>query len=583
MATTEPQNMELVTETPGKRPPRIAWVDFAILAALLVAFVLPRIVALGNFVTADEPTWGKRAANFYYALMDGDYTNTYQDGHPGVTTMWAGAIAYHLKFPEYQRVGQVALGDTKLLQLFQKHGPNPLELLATARLNIVIANVLALVASFFFARRLLGRWLAVLGFLLIAFDPLYVAHSRFLHTNGMLASFMFLSILAYLDYLQFHKRLSLMVSGIAAGLSFITITPGFNLIPVVFVLTLLNLGQYGSSPRHWKLKEWFGHLVVPLLVWGLVSLAVIFVIWPSMWVRPLGTLLDIARYTLNAAGGTDGGAQFVDAYQALDDQGSRYLYFYPLTYLWRSTPVTLFGLILAAIALLRPSSAHNLSLSVRRNLWLLLAYVAMYTLIMSLGSKKFDRYFLPAFLPLDLVAAAGWYALANWLEARYPRVKKYFLNYALLAGVVAIQLAATIRTAPYYLTYYNPLWGGIRKAPQVMTVGWGEGLNQAAIYLRSKPGFCDQRIISWYTLAYNWYSSSFGCEAQPVEFRADTSLEDYLNNYDYAVIYINQKQRNFPPQLLEYLKNQTPEKTIYIDGVDYVDIYRLTPPAEGSS
>jgi hypothetical protein len=31
------------------------------------------------------------------------------------------------------------------------------------------------------------------------------------------------------------------------------------------------------------------------------------------------------------------------------------------------------------------------------------------------------------------------------------------------------------------------------------------------------------------------------------------------------------------------LKNQAPEKTIYIDGVDYVDIYRLTPPAEGSS
>jgi Dolichyl-phosphate-mannose-protein mannosyltransferase len=583
MGITQPQDIELTTETPGKRAPKITWVDFAILAALLVAFVLPRIIALGSFVTADEPTWGKRSASFYYALMDGDYANTYQDGHPGVTTMWAGAIAYHLKFPEYQRVGQVALGDTKLLQLFQKHGPNPLELLATARLNIVIANVLALIASFFFARRLFGRWLAVLGYLLIAFEPLYVAHSRFLHTNGMLASFMFLSILAYLDYLQFNKRLSLVVSGVAAGLSFITITPGFNLIPVVFVLTLLNLGQYGTSPRRWKLKEWFRYLALPLLVWGLVSLTVIFIVWPSMWVRPLGTLLDIARYTLNAAGGSDGGAQFVDAYQALDDQGSRYLYFYPLTYLWRSTPVTLIGLILATVALLRPSNAHKLSLGVRRNLWLLLVYVALYTLIMTLGSKKFDRYFLPAFLPLDIVAAAGWYALANLLEARFPRVKKYFLNYALLAGVVAIQLAATVRSTPYYLTYFNPFWGGIRKAPQVMTVGWGEGLNQAAIYLRGKPGFCDQRIISWYTLAYNWYSSSFGCEAQPVEFRADTSLEDYLNNYDYAIIYINQRQRNFPPQLLNYLKTQTPEKTIYIDGVDYVEIYRLAPPVDGSS
>jgi len=564
---------------PSSPTNRFTWVDLLLLGVLLIAFIAPRILALGRFVTADEPTWGKRAASFYYALTDGDFANTYQTGHPGVTTMWAGAIAYHRLFPEYSRVGQVALGDTKLLQLFQKHGPNPLELLANARLNIVIANVLALVASFFYARRLFGRWVAFLGFLLIAFDPLHVAHSRFLHTNGMLSSFMFLSVLAFLDYLQSGKRLSLIFSGIAAGLSFITITPAFNLIPAVFILILLDLKRKGASLRQWKFRDWSRHLLVPLVGWGLVSLLTITLVWPSMWVKPVETLLDIARYTLNAAEGSDGGAQFVDAYEALDDEGSRYLYFYPLTYLWRSTPVVLFGLLLAAIALIRPRPAHNLSAEVRRNLLWLLVYVAVYALIMSLGSKKFDRYFLPAYLPLDIVAAAGWYALANWLSARFSFVKRYHLQYVLLAGLVLFQIVGTMRTAPIYLTYYNPLLGGIRKAPDVMSVGWGEGLNEAALYLRQMPGFCDQRIISWYTLAFNWYSASFGCEAQPVEFRADTSLEDYLANYDYAIIYINQKQRNFPSQLQDYLDGQAPEHTIQIDGVDFVAIYRLNPGA----
>jgi hypothetical protein len=570
------QDRAVDSSTPSTR---FKWVDLLLLGVLFVAFVAPRIIALGRFVTADEPTWGKRAASFYYALADGDFANTYQTGHPGVTTMWAGAIAYHRLFPEYQRVGQVSLGDTKLLQIFQKHGPNPLELLVNARLNIVIANVLAMVASFIYARRLLGRWLAFLGFLLIAFDPLHVAHSRFLHTNGMLSSFMFLSILAFLDYLQFEKRLSLITSGVAAGLSFITITPAFNLIPAVLVLTLLNLKRKGTNLRQWHLRDWSKHLLAPLVGWGLISLLTITLVWPSMWVKPVATLLDIARYTLNAAEGSDGGAQFVDAYEALDDQGSRYLYFYPLTYLWRITPVVLGGLLLAAVALIRPRSAHNLNATQRRTLLWLLVYVAVYALIMSLGSKKFDRYFLPAYLPLDIVAAAGWYALANWLAARFSFANRYYLQYALLAGLVIVQVVGTMRTAPFYLTYYNPLLGGIRKAPAVMSIGWGEGLNEAALYLRQKPGFCNQRIISWYTLAYNWYSASFGCEAQPVEFRADTSLEDYLNNYDYAIIYINQKQRNFPSQLLEYLKGQTPEHTVQIDGVDFVNIYRLNPAA----
>ena len=564
---------------PSLQATRFTWVDLLLLGVLLTAFVAPRVIALGRFVTADEPTWGKRAASFYYALADGDFANTYQTGHPGVTTMWAGAIAYHRLFPEYQRVGQVELGDTKLLQLFEKHGPNPLELLVNARLNIVIANVLALVASYFYSRRLFGRWLAFLGFLLIAFDPLHVAHSRFLHTNGMLSSFMFLSILAFLDYLQSGKRLSLAVSGVAAGLSFITITPAFNLIPAVIVLILLNLKRKGASLGQWSIRDWGRHLLGPLVGWGLISLLTITLVWPSMWVKPVETLLDIARYTLNAAEGSDGGAQFVDAYEALDDEGSRYLYFYPLTYLWRSTPVVWVGLLLAAAVLIRPRSAHNLSAEVRRNLVWLLVYIAVYALMMSLGSKKFDRYFLPAYLPLDIVAAAGWYALANWLAARFVVVKRYYLQYVLLAGLVLFQIIGTMRTAPFYLTYYNPLLGGIRKAPGVMSVGWGEGLNEAALYLRQKPGFCDQRIISWYTLAFNWYSASFGCEAQPVEFRADTSLEEYLANYDYAVIYINQKQRNFPTQLMDYLDGQIPEKTIQIDGVDFVDIYRLNPEA----
>ena len=40
---------------------------------------------------------------------------------------------------------------------------------------------------------------------------------------------------------------------------------------------------------------------------------------------------------------------------------------------------------------------------------------------------------------------------------------------------------------PYYFTYYNPLAGGSMTAPEVLLVGWGEGLDTAAGWLKQQP------------------------------------------------------------------------------------------------
>jgi hypothetical protein len=390
-------------------------------------------------------------------------------------------------------------------------------------------------------------------------------------------------VVAYLDYLERRKWYSLVASGAAAGLSFVSITPGFVLIPALTAVIVFSILWKREPGRKLKIQDWVTRLIFPMALWGGISLLTIFIIWPAMWVKPVDTLLSIARYTLSAAEGEIGGAQFVEAYEAAGEDTSSYFYFYPLTYLWRTTPIALVGLILGIGALFLRQSSTLLGSQTRRVLLLLLVYAGIYTLVMSLGGKKFDRYFLPAYLPLNMVAGAGWLALVSWLGQKVSPARRPILTAVLLIGVAALQAFSALRTAPYYLTYYNPLLGGIRKAPAVMSIGWGEGLNEAALYLKSKPGFCDQRIISWYTNAYNWYSVSFGCDARPVEFRLDTSLEDYLVNYDYAVIYINQRQRNFPPQLLNYLSEQQPEHSIWIDGVEYVRIYRLNPASGESS
>jgi hypothetical protein len=466
-----------------------------------------------------------------------------------------------------------------------------MEVLATARLFMVLGNVAALGLAFLYAQSLLGPLAALAGFLLIAFEPFDVAHTRFLHTNGLVSSLMFLSVLAFLHYLRGRGWLSLLVSGAAGGLALLTVTPAVTLAPAVALLALVERPWQAEIPG-WRaafkalLRRW----ALPLAVWSLALLAVVSAVWPAMWVDPLGSLYKSFAYSFLAVEGEVGGAQFVQAYQAGDQtvaaEDTSYFYYYPLNYLWRTTPVSLLGLVLLGAALLsaalarKPGSGSLKALlpgGARQALGGLLLFALVYTVLMSLGEKKFDRYYLPVYLALDIAAGLGYLAAGRLLADRLPRFK---LAAGLPAGLAllaaGLQALILLPHYPYYLTYYNPLMGGAAKAPEVMMIGWGEGLNEAARYLEAQPGIEKKRILTWYALAFNWYAAPFGLQAEEIPYRYASPAElDAQLAADYAVIYANQRQRSLPPELLAALAGRTPEKVVSIHGLDYVWIYRL--------
>jgi 4-amino-4-deoxy-L-arabinose transferase-like glycosyltransferase len=555
---------------------REQWLEFLFLALLLAAFGATRLVGLGRFVTADEPTWGKLSANFYYALSTGDVSATYQIAHPGVTMLWVGALAYQVKFPEYRHVGQVQIGDTKLFQIFQKHGPPPIELLATARLGMVLVNLLIILVAYLYARRLWGRTAVWVGFLMLIFDPFYTAHSRLFHVDAFLAVFLFASLLAFLWFLRSGKISALLVSGFLAGLSWLTKTPGFLSIAVVAGVSLWAWRAAFAQGEQARPRSFGKGVLFPLAGWLLSGGAVFFLLFPAMWSDPVGTLAKVVGYTLESSQGMHGGAQFVDAFEGGPCSGICYLYFYPYTFLWRSTPVVLSGLILAGVALLKKDDAGESSLD-RFALFALLFYGVLFTLVMSLASKKFDRYLLPVYLPLDLLAGWGWVKGAQWLKTIRLSALRRFSSGLVLIGVVALQSILTLHHAPYYLTYFNPWMGGSRRAPQEMMVGWGEGLEQAVLYLKGMPDIQHKRVISWYALSFNWYSLSLGLLADPIPVVRDISqaqLAD-LQTADYAVVYVNQWQRHMPKAFMDFIEQTNPQQNIWLEGMEYVRIYRL--------
>jgi hypothetical protein len=549
-------------------------------AALALLLWLPRGLALDTFVAVDERSWLTRAGNFYLALTDGDWAATFQRYHPGVTTMWLGMGGFLWRYPDYpaDAAGQIGSMAAGIEDFLAEHDHPPLELLAAARALVVLAHIGVLLAAFWIAVDLLGGLAALTGVLLIAFEPFLLGLSRMLHVDGLSSSFMLLALLAYFRYRQPDpalggRRRDLVVSGVAAGLAWLSKSPALFLIPFVGVVALIDLG---AAWRQGQLNaKTVGRTFVSLVVWGLIGAAVFVALWPAMWVDPLGSLTAIFSAAGESAAEGHSKALYFNGAAIGGDPG---VWFYPITFLWRTTPVTLLGATLAVAGWLW---AWRRAPAARPQGWptvgLLLLFALAFLVFMTLGSKKFPRYLLPLYMPLDLAAGAGYVWALGWVAAsalgrRTALLAAPAIYRWALPIVVGVQAVLALPHFPYYFTYYNPLLGGSARAPEVMMIGLGEGLDAAARYLNAKPDAEDLTAASWYR----------GGSFNYVFAGHDLDIEDFYRA-DYAVIYAHQWQRRVPDdRLLDYFAGLAPEHVVTLHGLDYAWVYNLAdaPPPD---
>ena len=256
---------------------------FWIMVVLFFCAWIPRVVALDAFVTVDERKWLARSANFLYALAHGDFYNTFQREHPGVTVMWAGALGIMQKFPDYlQQAPGYFTWDNQMIEAWLKTSTThtPLELLVAGRWWIVLGVSILLALSFLPLRRLLGDALAALALVMIAWMPWSVALSRQLHPDGFVASMFFVALVFFLSWLYTGRRtVDLVVSGIFMGLAWLTKTPAAFLVPIGAVLIAIEIWRYyraKSSPSSTAEPSPIRSLLLGYVVWGIVASAVFF-------------------------------------------------------------------------------------------------------------------------------------------------------------------------------------------------------------------------------------------------------------------------------------------------------------------
>ncbi len=584
-----------------------AWAGLLVLAVFLLA-LLPRVIQPGVSITWDEPKWINRALRFGTALREGDLRETFLVGHPGVTTMWLGSVGMTLGCAlkpggcgDLSDLG-AASSARHATEAAMKRLP---EVLPAARLALALAIALAITGIYLLARRLLAPAAALLGVVLIATDPFFLAHSRVFQLDALTTVFMMLSLVALLVYLAERRRWALALAAVAAGLAVLSKSSGLFLAPLTALL-LLAAAAKGAGPLATRLAR----SAADLAIWLGVLVVTVFALWPALWVAAPRTLVAVWETGTGYALTAHENLTFFMG-RIVEDPGAL---FYPVAIAFRLSPLVMIGLMSLPLALawslLRrgagrsaardhtdkpvptgermPSGEGRPPSDSTRSAWVavtLLFFAAAFIVFMSFGAKKFDRYILPVFPALDLAAAVGlaWWAgrVSRKLAGRAGAAGQdrpvgsgtgsaehrgvVLLPFIALGLICGVQVAAILAHHPYYLAYYNPLLGGGARAVHVLLVGWGEGMDVVADDLNRKPGAEALTAVAWlepgFTPLFRGHTLNF------LEFTSPAQA-------DYVIFYVSDLQRRFHEAAHAIFDRLEPERIVRLNGIEYARVYR---------
>lgn len=519
-----------------------------VVATAVVLFLValyPRAINLSGYLTTDEGNWMGRTALFTRGLTQNIPTDTYQSGHPGVMTMWSSLIgmgpARALALVEYVRPDGL------------EKAPDYLETLYAARRTFAVLTSFGVVAIALLSWRLFGAGVGLITGVMLALEPFFLAHSVVAHVDSNITTWMTVCIFSAMIYFWAGGSIGfLILSGVAAGLSFLSKAPSAFLplfVPIIALTALAARRELTSGPA------WI-RLVRDGLGWGILALVVAMILWPSFRIDPIGTLRQMIDYT-ETVGGSDHENFFMG--RPVGDPGPLY---YVVAMAFRLTPATMLGLVLLLVGLL--PFGRRLPAGWGPRLAILSVFIVLFILMMAAAPKKFDRYLLPVFPTIELLSAVGFWLLLR----RIPRGLGVKALPALLLVLGVSQAVLSAYVYPYYLAYYNPLLGGGPAAAKTFVVGWGEGLDIVTSYLNKKPDAERLTVAGFYP------------RVMSAQFKGAVLSDKQYDGAmaDYVVLYVNAVQRDLANRLRTVTRGKRTEMLVKINGIEYARLYAVPPP-----
>jgi hypothetical protein len=511
------------------------------LAALVLLAFFPRVLDLDAFRSPDEDRWIANTNGFTTKLAHGQMAALLQQPHPGITTQWFGALT--IQYDNW----------------------------AIKKMPLAVGQALLILLVGYIFGRLWGRAAGVATIASLAANPLVYAHTRIYAMDSLLALSACLALGCLLLWRQERAEPQgwryLGASAFFTAAAILSKLPGVALLPVIAGVFIYWAWQ------DTKLTITRSQLL-DIGIWIITFVISLALILPSIAIAPANILGDFVEFFRS------------DDYRELHHLGP---YYYLGTLLFFSAPVH----FLALTALGWLWIQKRIDRYQREQIAILLAFAVLLVLQMTWGAKKGDRYILPSFVILDVLAgyiiAKLFYLTVGGAAGRLGpngiprdptrllvgeaelskgregtrRDRTHGAILFLLLAALAWQFIIIWQTHPHTLAYVNPLtrqWFGDRRH------GWGEGLDIAARYLNTKPNADQLKVATYYPIEFDPY---FVGEAVPAHQHEEDSV-------DYVIIYRAMFERGedaWETDVINAYRDRQPEKTISLSGIPMVWIY----------
>jgi len=507
-----------------------------LLILFVLGFFLTRVPRLQNdIINPDGVNWHYRSQQFINGLKYGDLNKTYQHYHPGVTVMWitAPVIELYRQFPGNDKYDMYNFSGFDFV----------------AKFSLVIAQLLLTLIILYYLTKIIGFNKSYIFLLLMSFEPFFVGNSRLYHLDILLTLFLFLSLCLYYLAITKNSLRYVLLAGVALGLAFLTKTVSLILVAYLIIFTLVN----GLIK-----KKFLRNLLMTLLL-VITFCITVYALFPALWVN--GKYIVGNLFSEGMRVGVRKGHDVVILGDEVTDGG---LLFYPLVILIKFSPFILaatLGFVLVYAKKI-PSLIHFSTIKklLTDNFHFLLAgFYIGYLLIMTVPSKKLDRY---------MIVEYPFFAFTSlfFFTKIYETVKnKKTVVLSTILGSTLLIIIPLFTLFPYYFTYTSPLVGTAEEANALIgQKPFGVGMYDVKKIILEK---------------YGYYPRLAFIDVKPMEsIYPNRLVEDIrevaVEEYDLAVMGPNEQ---FPDRVYRSPFNLIKDTSIYINGLEYWRIYVKRP------
>ena len=512
--------------------------DIIITLLIFVAALGLRLYALNSEgINADEYRWHDRTNRFHDAITDNRWEDTMTAGHPGATVTWQSMISmrtmrllYRVVDPTYDYQNYPHLTET-------------FDRVHTAMALPMVLTSAAFIAFLYAAlRALTNREFAFIAAMLVLFDMYFLAHSRVVQMDALQASYIGSSLLTALLYRKYRHVGWTVATGVLLGFNVMTKIYGLAALPFVMLIM-----YWDDLTAFFRGKGERSTIVHAVTMNGLILLGVLIMTSIALlpaWVLNFDYVIATFKRSIFQEGieGLWEGNEFFFGKLYL---GGEPRIFYLVAFLFRQSIVPFVMLPVTLVLLLRNKITDR---NIKTIMIVAALYTLYWTLMLTIPSKKEDRYILLDHVLVDLIAAAGIYTLYHMYKAKeiLATVSKRAVHTGAGLLMVILFLVSINGLNGEYLGYYNPLLGGSHTAVKLMRVGWGEGLRPVAAYLNTLDDPENTYVSSW-------YESSMSPFCECIVF---PTFEFEDRDVTHLVYYVNQLQRGKEEIMIEKYFNE---------------------------